>query len=178
MLSTVALMTPHTLSHRTAEETIALGYLASVLRNNGYPVVIVDGWLRGIGPDEITNIIGQTGKPDIICMSCYRSNLEQSQELLHALTERFGSIPSICGGYGPTFHGIDFGPPGSQWQFEAKRNISLFLWLKHLRLVSPRFTYPALRSGMKMDRSSVPSRPLRLTISTSLPSRQGTRSAP
>lgn len=108
MLATVALVTPHTLSHRTAEETLALGYLASVLRNNGYSVVIVDGWLRGIGPAEITDIVSQTGKPDVICMSCYRSNLEQSQELLRALTEQFGMIPSICGGYGPTFHDIDF----------------------------------------------------------------------
>ena len=104
---TVALVTPRTLSHRTAEETLALGYLASVLRENGYLVTIVDGWLRGIGSSEIVNNIAQN-IPDIICMSCYRSNLEQAKELLVAITERFGNIPTICGGYGPTFHDIDF----------------------------------------------------------------------
>jgi len=108
MFPKIALITPHTLSHRTAEETLALGYLASILRASSYAVTIVDGWLRGISSAEIVTILEQAGKPDIICISCYRSNLEQSKELLHAITERFGIIPSICGGYGPTFHDIDF----------------------------------------------------------------------
>ncbi|MFA5942109.1 MAG: radical SAM protein [Candidatus Paceibacterota bacterium] len=104
---TIALVTPRTLSHRTAEETLALGYLASVLRENGYLVTIVDGWLRGISSSEIVNIIAKD-VPDIICMSSYRSNLEQAKELLGAITGRFGNIPTICGGYGPTFHDKDF----------------------------------------------------------------------
>lgn len=107
MTTTVALITPHTLSHRTAEETLALGYLASVLRENGYLVTIIDGWLRGIGSSEIISIIGQN-IPDFVCMSCYRSNLDQAEELLKAIIERFGDIPTICGGYGPTFHDTDF----------------------------------------------------------------------
>jgi hypothetical protein len=104
----VALITPHTLSHRTAEETLALGYLASVLRENGHSVTVVDGWLRGIGVSEIVDIIGKTEIPSIICMSCYRSNLDQSKELLEATISRFGNIPSICGGYGSTFNDVDF----------------------------------------------------------------------
>jgi anaerobic magnesium-protoporphyrin IX monomethyl ester cyclase len=108
MPSMIALVTPHTLSHRTAEETLALGYLASILRENGHKVTVIDGWLRGVNPSEIADSISQIGVPDIICMSCYRSNLNQSKELLDTITERFGSIPAVCGGYGPTFHDTDF----------------------------------------------------------------------
>ncbi len=103
----VALITPHTLSHRTAEETLALGYLASVLRAEGNDVTVIDGWLRGIGPEEIAKELAQN-VPDVICMSCYRSNLEQAKDLLAEITSRCGSIPAICGGYGPTFHDQDF----------------------------------------------------------------------
>jgi anaerobic magnesium-protoporphyrin IX monomethyl ester cyclase len=103
----VALITPHTLSHRTAEETLALGYLASVLRSNGYGVTIIDGWLRGVGPEEIAQELAQN-VPDVICMSCYRSNLDQAIDLLAEIAKKCGSIPIICGGYGPTFHDEDF----------------------------------------------------------------------
>lgn len=104
----VALVTPYAISHRTAEETLALGYLAAVLREEGYGVIIVDGWLRGIGPEEIVEYVASISSPDVVCMSCYRSNLEQARHLLRCFEEKFGKIPSICGGYGPTFHDIDF----------------------------------------------------------------------
>lgn len=108
MTRLIALVTPHTYSHRTAEETIALGYLTSILRRSGYKVALVDGWLRGIGPIEIIKKICQSGRPDLIGMSCYRSNLAQAKELLALVHQCMGAIPSICGGYGPTFHDSDF----------------------------------------------------------------------
>ncbi|HUX35631.1 MAG TPA: radical SAM protein [Candidatus Paceibacterota bacterium] len=108
MAFTVALVTPHTLSHRTAEETLSLGYLGNVLRESGYSAVIVDGWLRGINSAAIVEAIRAKVRPDVVCMSCYRSNLEQAKELLCAINQRFGHIPAICGGYGPTFHDADF----------------------------------------------------------------------
>jgi len=107
MSSSIALITPHTISHRTAEETLALGYLASVLREKNHLVTIIDGRLPSIGPSEIVDIINQN-IPDIICMSCYRSNLDQAKEILAIITKRFGNIPTICGGFGPTFHDVDF----------------------------------------------------------------------
>lgn len=104
----VALVTPYVISHRTAEETLALGYLAAVLREGGYRVIVVDGWLRGIGPEEMVEYVASISSPDVVCMSCYRSNLEQARHLLRCFEEKFGKIPSICGGYGPTFHDTDF----------------------------------------------------------------------
>lgn len=103
----VVLITPHTLSHRTAEETLALGYLASVLREHSFSVTVIDSWLRGIGLQGIIDEIGNN-VPDIVCMSCYRSNLEQAKELLGSIVAKYGNIPAICGGYGPTFHDADF----------------------------------------------------------------------
>ena len=42
-------------SHRTAEENLGISYLASVLRENGFVVGIIDAWLHPITDDEITN---------------------------------------------------------------------------------------------------------------------------
>lgn len=104
MLKKIALLTPPTKSHRTAEETLALGYLGSVLRLAGYEVIIVDGWLEQLSVEEMVDRIEIGGAPAIIGFSCYRSNLDQAKEVLRVARNRFGEIPSICGGYGPTFH--------------------------------------------------------------------------
>ena len=104
MPAKIALLTPPTRSHRTAEETLALGYLGTTLRNSGYEVCIVDGWLEHLSAEEMAGRISMGGIPALIGFSCYRSNLEQAQEVLEIIRERFGNIPSICGGYGPTFH--------------------------------------------------------------------------
>ena len=45
---TVVLATPAPVSHRTAEENLGLGYLASTLRQGGYEVMLIDGWLAGL----------------------------------------------------------------------------------------------------------------------------------
>ena len=108
MIYKIALVTPSTYSHRTAEETIALGYLASILRKQNHCVKIVDGWLRDLCSEEIISHICQSGKPQIVGMSCYYSNLNQAKELLGLMRQRIGGIPIICGGYGPTFHDLDF----------------------------------------------------------------------
>lgn len=104
----VVLVAPYAVSHRTAEETIALGYLASVLRKSGYVVVIIDGWLRGVGPQEIVSLISESCYPSVICFSCYRSNLEQARLTAMHIKEMFGKLPIVCGGYGPTFYDEDF----------------------------------------------------------------------
>jgi len=106
--SKIALVTPTTDSNRTAEETLALEYLASVLREKGHGVVVIDGWLRGIDSETIVEQIFKENVPDVICMSCYRSNLQRAMELLCKIKQRYKDIPVICGGYGPTFHDQDF----------------------------------------------------------------------
>ena len=100
----VGLVTPSTLSHRTAEETIALGYLGTLLRQAGYNVRIVDGWLNCLTPEEIAMKLAIDTPPSLVGFSCYRSNLIQAEETLRCIRSQFGNIPAICGGYGPTFH--------------------------------------------------------------------------
>lgn len=100
----IALVTPFTKSHRTAEETLALGYLAAVLRHAGHDVSVVDGWLEALTLEELVDRIGADGPPALVGMSCYQSNLHQAEQVVQALRARYGDIPVICGGYGPTFH--------------------------------------------------------------------------
>lgn len=108
MLEKIALITPPTKSHRTAEETLALGYLSTVLRKARYEVSIVDGWLEQLTAQEIVEKLSIGRHPAIVGISCYRSNLEQAVEVLGVIRNHFGNIPIICGGYGPTFHDEDF----------------------------------------------------------------------
>lgn len=108
MLKKVALMTPHTSSHRTAEETLALGYLGSILRNSGIKHVVIDGWFEGLNPHQMLERAMREEGPSLLCFSCYRSNLDEARELLRLFHTEVGYIPSVCGGYGATFHDEDF----------------------------------------------------------------------
>lgn len=104
MLKKIGLVTPPSRSHRTAEETLGLGYLGSELRAHGYDVCIVDGWLQSLSMDEILDRLDSGARPSMVGVSCYWSNIGQAVEVLAAVRKRFGPIPVICGGYGPTFH--------------------------------------------------------------------------
>ncbi len=108
MTAKISLITPPTLSHRTAEETLALGYLAAVLRESGYEVLVIDAWLERLSAEEVVSRMAEFGDIKLVAMSCYRSNLDQAVGVLKSIRTQFGFIPSICGGYGPTFHDIDF----------------------------------------------------------------------
>lgn len=100
----ITLISPNTTSHRTTEETLALGYIASILRKSGYVVTIIDGWLQKLDSVQIVNRIIENGIPSIIGISCYYSNLKQAKIILDEVRRRIKNIYSICGGYGPTFH--------------------------------------------------------------------------
>lgn len=104
----ISLITPPTISHRTAEETLALGYLSTTLRGAGYKVLVIDAWLEHLTAEMVVERIVQFGGVNLVAMSCYRSNLEQAIEVLNLIREQFGDIPAVCGGYGPTFHDADF----------------------------------------------------------------------
>jgi len=103
----VVLATAPTVSQRTAEETLALEYLAAVLRKAGYEVVIIDAWLRGVGCRKAVDLMYKNGNPSVICISCYRSNMDQAGDMLRDARNR-SNVPAICGGYGPTFHDVEF----------------------------------------------------------------------
>jgi len=108
MIKRILLLTPPTASHRTAEETVALGYLGTILRNDGYEVAIIDSWLEGLSTENLVSRIAIGARPDLVGMSCYHSNLAQADETLNEIRKVAGNIPAICGGYGPTFHGEAF----------------------------------------------------------------------
>lgn len=104
----VVLATPPPISHRTAEENLGLGYIASALRNDGKVVEIVDGWLKGLDSQQIASEILKLAPKTFIGFSCYRSNMERTMEV-SSLLRKFGLvIPFVVGGYGPTFEPEEF----------------------------------------------------------------------
>ncbi|PGH41888.1 radical SAM protein [Micromonospora sp. WMMA1996] len=101
------LTTPAPVTHRTAEENLGLGYLAAVLREDGWQVDVVDGWLEGLTPAELAHrIVGR--EPALLGFACYRSNMDRAMETLD-LVRAGGLRPfTMAGGYGPTFHTNEF----------------------------------------------------------------------
>lgn len=104
----VSLATPPPITHRTAEENLGLGYLASVLRENGHSVEIVGGWLRGLTSHQLASEILKNPPETFVGFSCYRSNMERTIEVANLLRQSGLSIPIVAGGYGPTFDSDEF----------------------------------------------------------------------
>lgn len=104
----IVLATPAPVSHRTAEENLGLGYLAAVLRQQGYSVEVIDGWLEGLSPAEIARRI--LSFPSVLWagFACYRSNMERALHTIRLLKQHGSRIPIVVGGYGPTFHTAEF----------------------------------------------------------------------
>jgi len=100
----VALVAPSPKSHRTAEETIALGYLAKILRLNGHKVVVIDAWLHDYDANQVIAEILKVGRPWLVGFSLYISNIDQGVEICKALKKLDHSLVTICGGFGPTFN--------------------------------------------------------------------------
>ena len=98
----IILATPAPISHRTAEENLGLGYLAAVLRSNGYNVEILDAWLNGWSTDELAQKILDGPTPLFVGMSAYQSNIDQAVKTLDAV-KKVKDIKFLAGGYGPTF---------------------------------------------------------------------------
>lgn len=101
---TIALVTLSPNSHRTAEENLGIGYLASALRKNNYSVVIIDGWLEGLTKKEVLEKICGDPHIYIVGVSCYMSNNDDSIKLAKSIRKKRPDIKLICGGFGPSFH--------------------------------------------------------------------------
>jgi anaerobic magnesium-protoporphyrin IX monomethyl ester cyclase len=102
----IILATPAPISHRTAEENLGIGYLAAVLRSNGYTVGIVDGWLEGMTPEMIADKC-LDANPLWLGFACYRSNIHQTMRSIEIIKGQ-SQMPIIVGGYGPTFYPEEF----------------------------------------------------------------------
>lgn len=98
----IILATPAPISHRTAEENLGLGYLASVLRYNGYNVQIYDAWLNSWTPEELAAKILAVPTPLFVGMSTYQSNMDQALKTLQ-IVKSSRDIKFVAGGFGPTF---------------------------------------------------------------------------
>jgi anaerobic magnesium-protoporphyrin IX monomethyl ester cyclase len=105
---TIILATPAPVSHRTAEENLGLGYLASILRQQRYKVRIIDGWLEGLTPEEIALAILSEQNILWIGFACYRSNMERAMQTVRLLRQQGNQAAVVVGGYGPTFHPEEF----------------------------------------------------------------------
>ncbi|WP_280381401.1 B12-binding domain-containing radical SAM protein [Nocardia wallacei] len=103
----VVLATPAPVTHRTAEENLGLGYLAAVLRQTGYRVVVIDGWLAGLDTVELARQI-TAANPVLVGFACYRSNMESALDTATRVRDHARGVPIIAGGFGPSFHPEDF----------------------------------------------------------------------
>lgn len=91
-------------THRTSEENLGLSYLTAVLRENGYNVEIIDGWLGGLKDEEVLRKILNDKEVSIVGVSCYMSNNDKSIELAKRIRELKSEVKLMCGGFGPSFN--------------------------------------------------------------------------
>jgi len=104
----ITLATPPPVTHRTAEENLGLGYLASTLRTDGKVVEVVDGWLKGMTTIQLATEILKNPPKNFLGFSCYRSNMERTIDVANLLRKSGLDVPFIVGGYGPTFSAEEF----------------------------------------------------------------------
>ena len=102
MNNRIILCTVAPCSHRTAEENLGIGYLASVLREKRYIVDIIDAWLNPITDDEILLNIEKYKDILAVGFSCYQTNIERTIKLSNKIQKKL-HLPIFCGGFGPTF---------------------------------------------------------------------------
>ena len=72
-------------THRTSEENLGIEYLKSSLVNNGYEVIIIDGWLNELSVDEVFEKIISYNDILFVGISSYMSNTQPSVELINKL---------------------------------------------------------------------------------------------
>lgn len=107
MKKIIALVTPPSISHRTAEENLGIKYIASTLISKNYIVKIIDGWLEGYSNETIVKKL--TNKH--ICavgFSSYLTSLEDVRYITHRLKLINPNIKIFAGGFGPTFNPKEF----------------------------------------------------------------------
>ena len=103
----VIFIVPSAISHRTSEENLGVGYLASVLRNNDINVIIIDAWLEGLSEDEIEmRLDTELKKNEKIIMygiSTYVSNLNSTSKIVSIIRKKDMKAFIVAGGFGPSF---------------------------------------------------------------------------
>ncbi len=101
-------------SHRTAEESLGVQYLATALINNGFDAIIRDAWLdNNISTETILNeIINNKENIVFVGTSSYMLNNTPTCEFIKKLSSL--GINLVSGGYGPSFEPDMFLDAGSK----------------------------------------------------------------
>lgn len=101
-------------SHRTAEESLGIEYLASVLIKEGYEAKIRDTWIDNSINEEIVfhEIIQEKNDVLFVGVSSYMLNNDASCQLINKLNQN--NINTVAGGYGPTFEPEKFLKSGAK----------------------------------------------------------------
>lgn len=161
----ITLATPPPITHRTAEENLGLGYLASVLRKNGQTVQVVDGWLNGLSPHDLASEILKNPPETFLGFSCYRSNMERTMEVASLVQQAGLSVPLVVGGYGPTFNPEAFLSAGFDIVLRGEAEETVLELHSYLTKSTP--DLPEIKGISYMDNGNIkhnPSRPLKLDI--------------
>lgn len=156
MKGSVALLTPPSRTHRTAEENLGIGYLAATLRRSGYRVEIIDGWLSGLDHDEIVAQTTAISDLVLVGISSYRSALEESVRLARDIKDR-ASIPVIAGGFGPTFFKEDYLRSGFDYVLRGEAEEALVVLVEKIKSGSPLEMVPGvsfMRNGEVIEGNS------------------------
>lgn len=95
-------------SHRTSEENLGLGYLASFLRKYNYNVEIIDAWLDALSVDEVYQKIVDNDNILFVGISSYMSNTVPTIDLISKLKSYDINMKIVTGGFGPTFYPDDY----------------------------------------------------------------------
>lgn len=121
----IVLATPPTITHRTAEENLGIGYLAAILRRHGVRVTIIDAWLEGLDVEQLVKRISELESPLWIGFSCYSFNIRFAVQTMKLLREYGFSMPIVAGGYGPTFHAQKFLDEGFDYALRGEGESSV-----------------------------------------------------
>lgn len=103
MKNLIYLVTLKPSSHRTAEESLGIQYLASSLVKSGFRVKVRDAWLDcSLDVSDVEReIVGDSEEVLFVGTSSYMLNNQPTCELISKLASR--NIAVVSGGYGPTF---------------------------------------------------------------------------
>lgn len=129
----IVFVVPPSFSHRTPEENLGVGYLAAIVRNDGYEAVVLDASLSGWGMNTLIQKIEEVANPLMIGISSYVYALSEVVEIVSGIKRAFPSVPIVAGGFGPTFHPEEFLDAGCHYVLRGESEESL---LKLALLVS------------------------------------------
>lgn len=133
----ITLATPSPVSHRTAEENLGLGYLAAVLRAEGFTVRVLDGWLAGMSAEELADTITAGLRPMLVGFACYRSNMDSAVVTATRVRAAVPGIPLVAGGFGPSFHPEDFLAAGFNVVVRGEGERTIIDLADHYRVGTP-----------------------------------------